>query len=94
MNDIYGMAIKYGDRFNFIGGYDTNGPPGHPEVTPQEIIKEVNRCISEYGKTEKGYIFWGFLLATGLPEDRMRIRAPLIEEMRRLREEDLSRLSI
>ena len=59
MNDIAGLAEKYGDRFTIIGGYDTNGFPGTMAADEAAVEKEVLRCINEYGKNG-GYLFQGF----------------------------------
>ena len=37
-------------------------PPGRPDVTTEEIEREVSRCMKTYGKYGKGYAFMGFLL--------------------------------
>lgn len=61
-NDIAGIIQKYGDRFTVIGGYDTNGLPGRPDVTDEEIEKEVLRVLDTY--SGKGsFAHMGFLLA-------------------------------
>lgn len=62
MNDIAGLLEKYGDKFAIIGGYDSNGKPGLPDATPEEIVAEVDRCYEEYGKFGKSYGFFGFFL--------------------------------
>ncbi len=48
MNDIVGIIDKYGDKLTVIGGYDTNGAPGRPDVTDEEIEKEVKRVLDTY----------------------------------------------
>lgn len=60
-NPISDLIDKYGDRFTFIGGYDTVGPCSLPDATDEEIAEEAYRCIREYGM-RKGYIFFGFRL--------------------------------
>ena len=59
-NDIEGLIEKYGDRFGFIGGYDSNGAPASINATHDEIVTEVKRCMDTYGKYHKGYCFFGF----------------------------------
>ena len=65
-NDIEMLIEKYGDRFGFIGGYDTTGPASRNSATPEMIREEVKRCIAAYGKYHKGYAFFGFLLVNSL----------------------------
>lgn len=62
MNDIAGIIERYGDRFSVIGGYDSNGTPGLPGVTPEEIVAEVDRCFEEYARFGRAYGFFGFFL--------------------------------
>ena len=59
-NVIEGLIEKYGDRFGFIGGYDSNGAPASINATHDEIVTEVKRCMDTYGKYHKGYCFFGF----------------------------------
>ena len=59
-NDIESLIENYGDRFGFIGGYDTNGAPGREDATPEQVSAEVVRCIDTYGKYHRGYCFFGF----------------------------------
>jgi predicted DNA-binding helix-hairpin-helix protein len=51
---------KYGDKFFFEGGFDSNGRPGQPDASMEEVIAEVERIFREYGG-KKGYII-NFLL--------------------------------
>lgn len=63
VNDICHLIETYGDRFGFVGGYDTTGPAGR-EGTPQEQVdEEIKRCLDTYGKYHKGYCFFGFRYA-------------------------------
>jgi hypothetical protein len=61
MNDIVGIQAKYGDKISIIGGYNSNGRPGMPDVTEEEIDKEVKRSIETYGP-QGSYAFMGFRL--------------------------------
>lgn len=61
-NDLEMIIREYGDRISVVGGYDTQGAPGRPDVTTEEIEREVSRCVKTYGKYGKGYAFMGFLL--------------------------------
>jgi len=45
-----------------LGGYDTQGRPGHDDATDEEIATEVHRCLDEYGKYGHSYGFMGFRL--------------------------------
>lgn len=62
-NDISVILETYGDKLSVTGGYDTQGKPGAPNVTVDEVIAEVDRCIDTYGKYGRSYCFMGFLLA-------------------------------
>ena len=64
-NDIAGIIRTYGDRIGVTGGYDTQGRPGRPDVTVEEIRSEVDRCMEEYGRFGRGYCFMGLILNEG-----------------------------
>ena len=69
VNDIPHIIETMGDKLSVIGGYDSNGRAGFPDVTDDEIRAEVDRCYDEYGKYGKSYGFFGFFLgAPGSPE--------------------------
>ncbi len=69
VNDIPAIIEQYGDKLSVIGGYDSNGRPGYPDVTDEEIRTEVDRCVDEYGKFGRCYGFFGFFLGVpGSPE--------------------------
>ena len=59
-NDICGLIEKYGDRFGFIGGYDSNGLPARVDAPAEVVEAEVKRCLDTYGKYHKGFCFFGF----------------------------------
>lgn len=61
VNDIRGILEKYGDSIAVIGGYDSNGRPGQPGASAEEVEAEVKRCIEEYGGAPN-YIMMGFML--------------------------------
>ena len=71
-NDIAGIIERYGDRFSVIGGYDSQGRAGAPDVTDEEIIAEVDRCFDEYGRFGRGYGFFGFFLGSMADPETMR----------------------
>ena len=60
-NDITGMLEKYGDRFCFIGGYDTMGEPSLPHATEELRRAYVRKAMEAYGAYQ-GYIFSGAIL--------------------------------
>ena len=62
MNDIAGIIEKYGDRLAVIGGFDSNGAPGLPGASIDDVIAEVDRCIEEYGRYGRAYGFFGFFI--------------------------------
>ncbi|MBQ8975761.1 MAG: hypothetical protein IJ072_08595 [Oscillospiraceae bacterium] len=62
-NDISMILETYGDRIGVTGGYDTQGHPGTPAATVEEIYAEVDRCIEQYGRYGRSYCFMGLLLA-------------------------------
>ena len=59
VNDICGLIEKYGDRFGFVGGFDTNGPCAREDATSEMVRAEVKRCMDTYGKYHKSYSFFG-----------------------------------
>ncbi|MCL1802026.1 MAG: hypothetical protein FWG30_00065 [Eubacteriaceae bacterium] len=61
-NDIEDIISKHGDEFVIIGGYNSNGPPGQPTATEDEIRAEVRRCMDSYAKHGKGYVFSGMIV--------------------------------
>ena len=61
-NDINRIIEQYGDKLSVLGGYDTQGRPGHDDATDEEIATEVHRCLDEYGKFGHSYGFMGFRL--------------------------------
>jgi uroporphyrinogen-III decarboxylase len=62
-NNISTLLDKYGSQFVFEGGYDTQGKPGWPGATVEEIEAEVERCFREYGN-KKGFVFSGVLVSS------------------------------
>lgn len=62
-NDIEGLLEKYGDRFGFIGGFDSNGPVAREGASPEAVDAEVKRCLDTYGRYHRGYCFFGFRYA-------------------------------
>ncbi|MCQ2405708.1 MAG: hypothetical protein MJ067_00640 [Oscillospiraceae bacterium] len=78
-NDIEGIIEKYGDRFSVLGGYDTQGRPGVPTATEEQIINEVDRCFDEYGKFGRGYAFFGFLLGESGDKEMQRKTGILVK---------------
>ena len=62
VNDICHIIETYGDKLGVICGYDTQGAPGQDDVTDEEIIAEIDRCMNEYGKYGHSYGFQGFRL--------------------------------
>ena len=65
-NDVEGLIQKYGDRFAFMGGFDSNGKPGSETAREEEVVAEVKRCLDTYGKYHKGYCFFGFRVVNSL----------------------------
>ena len=80
-NDIEEIIEKHGDRFTIVGGYDSNGAPGLPGATEEQIREEVLRCMTTYGKYGRGYIFSGNVLQAGTiaitPQQRLDAAAPV-----------------
>ncbi len=62
INDIVRIQKEYGDRILVVGGYDTNGKPGNPNVTEEEIEAEVKRCFETYA-AGGSYAMQAFLLS-------------------------------
>ena len=81
-NDICKLIETYGDRFGFIGGYDTNGAPAQISASDEVIANEVKRCLDSYGKYHKGYCFFGFRYANSLdPQEQAEAISPIVENL-------------
>ncbi|MDR1179482.1 MAG: hypothetical protein LBK44_03160 [Spirochaetales bacterium] len=83
-NDIAALLDKYGDRLAFEGGYDTTGKPGCPDVTPEEVVAEVERCFRDYGN-KKGFIFAPFLVTSFDRDYIEKLNLIMLETTNRLR---------
>jgi uroporphyrinogen-III decarboxylase len=83
-NDIAKLLDKYGDRFCFEGGWDTNGKPSQPGSTIEEVKAEVERCFREYGG-KKGFIFFPLILASTDMKDIDAKNAAILETANKLR---------
>jgi hypothetical protein len=59
MNDIVAIQEKYADKIAVIGGFDSNGKPGRPDATPEEVDAEVKRVIETYAP-RGSFVFMGF----------------------------------
>lgn len=80
-NDICGLIEKYGDRFGFEGGYDTNGKPSRPEATDEQMREEVRRCLDTYGKYGHAFsLFAARFINTLDPAEFIAANAPIMEE--------------
>lgn len=78
-NDICGLIEKYGDRFGFMGGYDTTGDAARVDSTQEQVDAEVGRCLTTYGKYHKAYAFFGFRAANSLdPADSAKSMGMLV----------------
>lgn len=63
-NDIAGMIEKYGDRYTFIGGFDSNGIPGSRDASLEERIADIHRAIDTYAG-KGSYIIGNINILTG-----------------------------
>lgn len=62
-NDIKSIIETYGKKLSVMGGYNTQGRPGSPDATDEEISEEIRRCFTDYGVYGHSYGFMGFLLS-------------------------------
>ncbi|MDR1654611.1 MAG: hypothetical protein LBR96_01335 [Treponema sp.] len=85
-NDLAAILDKYGDRFCLEGGFDSNGKPGRPEATIEDIKAEVERCFREYG-SKRGYVFNDLLVFSKDSKDVEAKHQAIIETANRLRYE-------
>jgi len=81
-NDIDGLLSKYGDRFTFIGGWDTNGKGAMADATDEEIAAAVCHDLDMFGG-RKGFILFAYRLANSLDpmvslHENMRVNGPAI----------------
>jgi hypothetical protein len=85
-NDIVSILDKYKGNFCIEGGFDTNGKPGRPDATIQEVVADVERCFREYGN-KKGFIFCALLLSSVDSKDAGTKNQAVVETANRLRYE-------
>ncbi|MDR3122884.1 MAG: hypothetical protein LBU16_03785 [Treponema sp.] len=85
-NDIAAILDKYGGNFCIEGGFDTNGKPGRPDSTVEDVAAEVERCFREYGN-KRGYIFSGMALSSADSKDAGAKAQAITETANRLRYE-------
>jgi hypothetical protein len=83
-NDLAAILDKYGDRFCLEGGFDSNGKPGRPDATIEDLKAEVERCFREYG-SKRGFIFSALLLSSTGSTDVMAKHQAVLETANRLR---------
>jgi hypothetical protein len=83
-NDIAKLLDKYGDKFFFEGGFDSNGKCCRPDATVEEIVAEVERCFRDYGG-KQGFIFAAFLLNTSSDSKLDEKNTAIIETANRIR---------
>lgn len=62
-NDLVAIKRKYGDKLVICGGFDTQGPAGHINVSEETMRAEVRREIDEYAKGG-GYISMPIILGS------------------------------
>ena len=86
-NDLKHIIETMGDRLGVIGGYDTQGRPGAPGVTPEEVVAEVDRCYEEYGCYGRGYAFQGFVIGAAGDPDYQTNMGALLQRTVELREQ-------
>jgi hypothetical protein len=85
VNDLAALLDKYGDRFCFEGGWDTNGKPSQPDASIEDVKAEVERCFREYGG-KKGFILWPMILASTTMKEAIDAKnAAIIETANKLR---------
>jgi hypothetical protein len=85
-NDIASILDKYHGNFCIEGGFDSNGKPGRPDSTIQEIVAEVERCFRDYGN-KKGFVFGALLLSSVESKDAEAKSRAIAETANRLRYE-------
>jgi bacterioferritin-associated ferredoxin len=80
-NDIEWIIETYGDKLSVLGGYDTQGIPGQPIATDEQILEEVTRCMKTYGKYGKSYGFFGMILGNTDDTEAVRKTGLMISEV-------------
>lgn len=66
-NDIPKLLKQCRGKMVISGGWDSQGKPGRPDATVEELVDEAVRCLREYG-TQGGYMLFPVLMA---PEDAL-----------------------
>lgn len=73
-NDLVALQKKYGDRVAIVGGYDSQGPAGREDATPEILQEEARRVVKEYA-VNGGFICLPMIgdAMNATPEQMMRI---------------------
>lgn len=79
-NDIAGLIKKYGDRYTFIGGFDSQGAPASLTATEEERRAEVRRVIDTYAPYGS-FLFYGHLLTGPSPEMTQEYMTQVVDEV-------------
>lgn len=79
-NDIEALLKNYGNQITIIGGFNSNGRPGMPDASEDEVRFEVRRCIDTYGKYNS-YVLFGAKIVNSLdPQVIANAYIPIIDE--------------
>lgn len=79
-NDIVSVLEKYGDKIVIFGGFDSNGKPGRPDASEEEVRAEVRRCLDTYGKYNSFILFGAKIVNTMDPQLIANAYLPIIDE--------------
>ena len=69
-NNIQEIQKKYKGKLIVEGGWDSFGPAGYPGASTEEILKEADRCMAEYGK-EGNYILFPIIVTPDVNDPRI-----------------------
>ena len=61
INDLKSILENYGDQIAVIGGWDSSGACSRLDAPLEDVVREAERCLNEYGQYD-GYSFYPVLL--------------------------------
>jgi hypothetical protein len=85
VNDLDGIKKKYGNKFQLIGCWDSQGPAGRPDVDDDFLREQVRWVIDHFGEGG-GFIFWGSIYGVIGDPEMERHKKIMTEEYERWRD--------
>lgn len=70
MNDLPALEKKYKGQLIIEGGWNSSGPAGYPDASIEDILREADRCLAEYGN-EYNYILFPIIVTSDPADPRI-----------------------